>query len=395
METEISYLSKKFDKIAIFAVNMRPGETQTRPVPNNVVSYPLNCPHKKAPNILRGLFCFIKGYKKLYPDVRKTLSTLYTIGRMKRVYKKALRIIRRDFDCSGNNCIFYSYWLNLPLPALLLKKRFEKHGSGKMLAISRGHGYDLYAERSAIKYLPFQKEYIRDLDFVFPCSENGAKYLNSHFMSFASKICVKRLGTTLFGTNPEGPKNPSDPYNFVTCSRLRKLKRLDIFAKAFALLKQSGLNATWSIIGDGEEEENLIRLCHNLQIESNIIRLGRLKNSEVINYYRNHHVDFLINTSEYEGVPVSIMEALSFGIPCIATNVGGTGEILSNECGALVDADVTPEQLSEIILSLIQSKDYLSRRKKAKQYWLSNCSADKNYTDWANTLFNLLVNPEL
>ena len=48
----------------------------------------------------------------------------------------------------------------------------------------------------------------------------------------------------------------------------------------------------------------------------------------MLDYYKNNIIDIFINLSASEGIPVSIMDAISFGIPCIATNVGGTGEIV-------------------------------------------------------------------
>lgn len=385
METEIGFLATKFDRIIIFSVNMSKTDIQTRAVPKNVQCYPINCPHNKLSNIIRGLFCCEKGYKRFHFNFKKTISSLYTIGRMKRVYKKALKIVL-DNDITGN-CVIYSYWLNLPLPAILLKRYFIKHNRKNVVTISRGHGYDIYSERSGINYLPFQKEYIRDLDCVFPCSENGSAYLKSKYPSFYSKISVSRLGTTYQGENP---KAINDKINFVTCCRFRKLKRLDLFAKAFSILQKSGLPVIWTLIGDGEEENNLFSLFKELNIETSVIKIGRLQNAGVIDYYRNNHVDFFVNTSTTEGVPVSIMEALSFGIPCIATNVGGTSEILDESCGTIVDKNITPEQLSIIIKNEIENKHRFLKRENAKEMWKNKCSAETLYSEWANKLSKML-----
>ena len=46
--------------------------------------------------------------------------------------------------------------------------------------------------------------------------------------------------------------------------------------------------------------------------------------------------DLFVNMSLSEGIPVSIMEAISFGIPIIATNVGGNAEIVNDETGVLI-----------------------------------------------------------
>ena len=55
---------------------------------------------------------------------------------------------------------------------------------------------------------------------------------------------------------------------------------------------------------------------------------GNVKNSDLLEVYKNNQFDLFLNVSLSEGIPVSIMEALSFGIPCIATDVGGTKEIV-------------------------------------------------------------------
>ena len=56
-----------------------------------------------------------------------------------------------------------------------------------------------------------------------------------------------------------------------------------------------------------------------------------------------------INVSSTEGIPVSIMEAMSFGIPVIATAVGGTPEIVNNENGYLLSKDPSAKELAEVI----------------------------------------------
>lgn len=55
--------------------------------------------------------------------------------------------------------------------------------------------------------------------------------------------------------------------------------------------------------------------------------------------YSEHPVDVFINLSTNEGVPVSIMEAISFDIPIVATDVGGTSEIVTDETGILVSSN--------------------------------------------------------
>ncbi|MGZ5247769.1 MAG: glycosyltransferase, partial [Flavitalea sp.] len=60
--------------------------------------------------------------------------------------------------------------------------------------------------------------------------------------------------------------------------------------------------------------------------------------------------DLFLNVSESEGVPVSIMEAMSAGLPVIATNVGGTREIVDGSNGVLVNKNISALELSDLLV---------------------------------------------
>ncbi|MDD0858820.1 glycosyltransferase [Arthrobacter alpinus] len=80
-------------------------------------------------------------------------------------------------------------------------------------------------------------------------------------------------------------------------------------------------------------EDDLRRIASEVEREDLVIELkGAVANDEVLNFYRNHEISVFINVSTSEGVPVSIMEAISFDIPVVATSVGGTPEIVGGSC---------------------------------------------------------------
>ena len=75
---------------------------------------------------------------------------------------------------------------------------------------------------------------------------------------------------------------------------------------------------------------------------------GKISNSQLLEIYKNIPFDIFINVSENEGVPVSIMEAMSFGMIIIATAVGGTSEIVHNgKNGYLLPQNCSKEQIAE------------------------------------------------
>ena len=70
---------------------------------------------------------------------------------------------------------------------------------------------------------------------------------------------------------------------------------------------------------------------------------GPISNNKVFELYRTTPIDLFINVSKSEGIPVSIMEALSVSIPVLATNCGGIEEIVNNEVGYIISSDPSAE----------------------------------------------------
>ena len=84
----------------------------------------------------------------------------------------------------------------------------------------------------------------------------------------------------------------------------------------------------------------------------------------------------------------TVMEAMSFGIPCIATDVGGTGEIVNNDHGVLISKDATDENIAEVIRAIysVSEDEYLTLRHKSRRFWKDHFDADKNYNDFFEEL---------
>ena len=88
----------------------------------------------------------------------------------------------------------------------------------------------------------------------------------------------------------------------------------------------------------------------------------------ILNKYESHEVDIVISSSisipdVFEGIPVSLMEAMSYGIPVIATNSGGTNELVNGESGILVKQN-DAEALSNAIIDLLKKPEYRIKMSK-------------------------------
>ena len=197
------------------------------------------------------------------------------------------------------------------------------------------------------------------------------------------KIHLARLGTIDYGINN---KKTSNCFVIATCCALIPLKRMKLFAEAFYELTMMIDDAKWICIGDGPEYQDIYDFANSKKILDKILFTGRLIHDDVIDIYKKNYVDLFCNVSIYEGVPVSIMEAQSFGIPVLATDVGGSAEIVNSDNGWLVDKNISSTELAKQMMECIKSSDLDRKRKRTRADWEKHSSAFVNYNMWAKTL---------
>ena len=113
-----------------------------------------------------------------------------------------------------------------------------------------------------------------------------------------------------------------------------------------------------------------------------------MSNIETINHLESDPIDLLINTSHSEGIPVSIMEAFSCGIPAIAPNIGGINEIIDEKCGYLLSSKPTVEEIKDKLEKFIRLpvNEIKNMKNEALKKWDTLYNARQNYTNFANNL---------
>ena len=114
-----------------------------------------------------------------------------------------------------------------------------------------------------------------------------------------------------------------NPIKLLFVGRLSKVKRVDGIIKAVSLMKEK---VELTILGDGEEREYLQKVIKDKKIENYVHLIGAVSPSEVKKYMKEN--DILIMNSVLEGKPMTILEAMSYGLPIITTFVGGIPEMV-------------------------------------------------------------------
>lgn len=310
---------------------------------------------------------------------------LFNIGRLKRflgsvaMYQKYFDLFDRYFSNKSEleNTVVYTYWNNEATYALQsLKKKY-----GYKL-ISRIHGYDLYQERQIANYMPLKSQFTNNIDRLFTITESANEYLHKTYGFDYDTLELSRLGVDDLGnlTLPSG----QNTLHIVSCSFLTQVKRVDkiIDALAIASDKMPNTKYIWTHLGGGKLQTALLSYAkiklNNLDNVQFDIK-GTLGNQEIFDFYKTNNIDLFINTSESEGVPVSIMEAMSCHIPIIAPNIGGISDMVSSGVnGYLLSSRCEIDEIVDALCNIGFFKNE-SIRYNSYNVFLNKYSAKINY----------------
>jgi glycosyltransferase involved in cell wall biosynthesis len=288
---------------------------------------------------------------------------------------------------SADSHVAYSFWCDHVATGLALTKVEAR----RLVAVSRAHGTDVYPERHDPPYLPGRSFTYRHLDGVFPDSERATAYLQSNYPETRSNFRVARMGVQ----DPGFRSRPSVAGNMhvVSCSMVVGVKRVDLIAQAIASAakQRPDLRFEWDHFGEGDMLSEVEGIARSILPSNAVARFpGYPGTSALMEFYRTEPVDVFVNASSSEGTPVAIMEAISCGIPVLATAVGGNTEIVSETNGALVPADASPSLIGSALLTLGErTEENLARRDGSRRVWNEQYNASINFEEFAGRLHHL------
>lgn len=150
-----------------------------------------------------------------------------------------------------------------------------------------------------------------------------------------------------------------DPIQIIHIGRFAHAKNHINIIKAFKLVHEKYSNCELLLLGEGELKKQIADEVKENNLVPFIHFVGQT--SDVFSYL--HNSDIFILPSIYEGMPITIIEAMGTGIPIIAAPVGGVSEMVRNNEEALY-CDTTPDSIAQTILKLLESEKL---RKKISQ----------------------------
>ncbi len=158
------------------------------------------------------------------------------------------------------------------------------------------------------------------------------------------------------------------------------------------LFVKTGDKVDWTHIGAGDAFDIEAFVIPRIKGKDKKLNLfGEVSREVVLRYMKEEAISVFVNLSDSEGIPVTIMEAISFGIPVVATDVGGVSEIVNDRTGVLVDSNTTAEALVTIFEKKAPTMFKEEFRKGVREFWEENFSAEVNYPKFCDDIKDSMV----
>lgn len=335
-------------------------------------------------NTFRGLF-----RREVLKDVKKALQgkrikkelflhILSEVYPAELLYQEMDKLIKTRYKYDDVSAL--ATWFNCNAYAVARIKRKYSY----VTAASFAHAFEVNPERGEYNDLSLNEFKHTTLDRVSFISENVLKSYKA-LMGYSKEVFLGKIDVCYLGsTNRDdyicqcGDKT----LHLLSCSGLSSVKRVDLILDALESWKEYPIE--WTHIGSGDLYEMFIERAESINRNNpkvSIRFIGKLENQKVHSYYRENPIDLFINVSVSEGLPVSIMEAISYGVPIIATDVGGTSEIVIPPYnGYLLKSDLTYMDIQHTLKKYIElpmeSKECM--RKQSKEIWKRKFDSDIN-----------------
>ncbi len=366
-----------FDRVLVCPCSPKPGSVRTRALPAGTECRPV--PRKRGGAASHFAALFLPG---VAAELLRLLFSGKLAGRAHELlfFAKNAREIYRGLKISdiargADDVVVYSYWFyDAALAGSLYARRLRGRGI-RAVCVSRAHGFDIHAERARYGYLPMRRFLFRHVDRIYPCSLDGAKCLAAQSPQSASKIRVAYLGTRDRGV----AACHREPFRAVSCAYLVPVKRIHLILGA---LRKADFPVEWIHIGSGPLEGELRGKARDLPANVRVKFAGQMENEKIPEYYRQNGVSVFLNVSSSEGIPVSVMEACSCGIPVVATDVGGTSEIVRDGVnGFLLPADFSAQDLlgKLRLLRSMDGEEYERLCENSRRIWEGKFRAEENF----------------
>jgi len=267
---------------------------------------------------------------------------------------------------------------------------FASEPSGLAELVSRlcGVSYSISAHAKDI-YLQDKSSLSRKIQyarFVVTCTDYNRRFLQAVNQSKTPVYCLYHgIDSARVTAENDQQLEQSTVLRILSVGRLREKKGFPTLLAACQLLHQSGYKFRCDIVGYGPDKEILQALIERYQLTGCVYLLGKLTHEKLVALYRQTAVFALpcqiADDGDRDGIPNVLMEAMTFAIPVVSTNISGIPELIeNNQTGLIIEA----KNKQALFCALKHLLDNPNLRKQlgnaGKQNVLSRFSAEHHIT---------------
>jgi colanic acid/amylovoran biosynthesis glycosyltransferase len=276
---------------------------------------------------------------------------------------------------------YFASWMALVAARLLgTGFSFTLHGSDLLLRA------DLLAAK------------LRACRFCVTISEFNRRFILRNYPTTpAEKVIVQRLGVDRVLSWPIPPSGfEADHRRFCLLSvgRLHPAKNYRFLIQACAALRDQGVDFLCWIVGEGPERQNLENQIAGLGLQGRVYLIGQVPRGELSGYYR--YADLVVLTSQSEGIPVVLMEAMAHEKLVLAPAITGIPELVEHQhSGFLYQAGSLPDFVSAVDWIQSHHGSLTNIRKAAAASISANYNRQRNLHAFSEQFLARISQPEV
>ena len=215
-----------------------------------------------------------------------------------------------------------------------------------------GNDFSGFLRKTACKLV------VRNAKTVTTVTENLATAMNNHGLKNDNYVVLPNVvNLDMFHINQKCTDAINHVPTIIHISCFEdKSKNISGLLESLKIIDDKGIDFQCKLIGEGMDLDLMKEKAKNLQLINKVSFTGLLQGQALADELSSG--DFLVLSSNYENMPVVILEALASGLPVVSTNVGGIKEMIDDTKGILVEPR-NKEALAEAMIKMIEThKNY-------------------------------------
>ena len=289
--------------------------------------------------------------KKLHPKIKHYNIQLKGVSGLKAI-KKVLKVVKHEKPKVIHSHLFQANIIS----------RIVKFFNSKVRVINTTHC--VYDQENILNLSPYLIYRItkRWVDFHTAVSKESLKLLRDrksieNFKS--SEMC-----NGLFVDQYQHSSTKNGIFKWLSVGRLIPVKNYELLISACELLVKDSVKFKLDIIGEGFLNQNLANLIKDKKLEDNVSLVGLSEN--IPNILKDYNA-FVISSNS-EGLPMVLLEAMSAKLPIVSTNVGGISEVIKGSKGGLIVEPSNKIELASAMKNLMNLSDVNMREMGNNNY---------------------------